>query len=56
MVDYMIQTAPRINEIVPKQSEINTRIKEAIKEDVQRRVRFIFILFFANLFNRSEYD
>ena len=38
MVDYMIQTAPRINEIVPKQSEINTRIKEAIKEDVQRGV------------------
>tara|TARA_R100001594_G_scaffold13646_1_gene29283 strand:+ start:3209 stop:10090 length:6882 start_codon:yes stop_codon:yes gene_type:complete len=36
MVDYMIQTAPRINEIVPKQSEINKRIKEAIKEEVQR--------------------
>jgi len=36
MVQYMIQTAPRINEIVPRQSEINTRVKEAIKEEVKR--------------------
>tara|TARA_R100000781_G_scaffold99021_1_gene62624 strand:+ start:13984 stop:20850 length:6867 start_codon:yes stop_codon:yes gene_type:complete len=32
MFEYMIQTAPRINEVVPKQSEISARIKAVEKE------------------------
>tara|TARA_R100000458_G_scaffold13875_1_gene11692 strand:- start:3953 stop:10819 length:6867 start_codon:yes stop_codon:yes gene_type:complete len=38
MFQYMIQTAPRINEIAPKQSEINARIKavEAERADLAK--------------------